>query len=216
MPSIAYGNFNRNIKQVDKLLEIYEEKKSPNRGRKYLDHFTRAALIFLCSTWEVYIEQIAQEVAKIMTCKFESPDELPKEVRKTLSRVVKNSSHELEPIKIAKDWKNYYLKEVEIRTSQINTPKKQIILELFHKYLGFGGDVVHSHVPKLDEINEIVGARGAIAHNVFAEEYLSSNLVKEYYDTIVGTVKEIEIMFWDVLPEITDNKRPWQNTYKNQ
>lgn len=59
-----------------------------------------------------------------------------------------------------------------------------------------------------------ISGRGEIAHNVFAEEYLSKNLVLEYLDTTNKVVKDVEIALWDYLPRITNGKRPWQNTYK--
>lgn len=44
---------------------------------------------------------------------------------------------------------------------------------------------------------------------------LSKNLVLEYLDTINAIVVQVERALWEYLPEITDGKRPWQNTYNN-
>lgn len=212
MPSNAYKNFNKNIKQVDKLLEAYDTIKEPTRGRKHLDHFTRAALIFMCSAWEVYVEEISRESVDKIVDAISSPDKLPLIVQKTLSRKVKEKKNEIEPIEFAKDWKGYYKKSISEFTDRLNTPKNQQVTEIFNKYLGMKD--VKDSIPALGNINEIVKTRGEIAHNVFAEEYLSKNLVLEYLDTTNKVVKDVEIALWDYLPIITNGKRPWQNTYK--
>ncbi len=90
MPSKAYYNFTKNIKQVDKLLEAYDTINPHTRGRKYLDHFTRAALIFLCSSWEVYVEEVSRESVDIIISRIDNPKELPKPVKQKLSGEVKN------------------------------------------------------------------------------------------------------------------------------
>ncbi len=213
MPSVAYTTFKKNVKQVDKLLLAFKEMRPPTRGRKHLDHFTRAALIFLCSSWEVYVEQIALESGKIISGRINNPNNLPLVVKKTLSDIVKKSTHELEPINISKDWKTYYYEQIYKYISKLNTPKNDKVTELLNKYLGISGDVIKAKVTLLPQINKIVQTRGEIAHNIYAEEYLKKELVDEYYDIIKRVVKQMELLLWDYIPQITNDKRPWQNTY---
>lgn len=85
MPSKAYETYKSNLKQVDRLLIAFVEMRTPTRGRKHLDHFTRVALIFLCSSWEVYIEQVSNEAGSILAKKLDKPEELPDTVKKNLS-----------------------------------------------------------------------------------------------------------------------------------
>ena len=49
MPSKAYMRFQKNSVQVEKFKEAYEEAlhKDRRRGKRSLDHFTRAAIMFL-------------------------------------------------------------------------------------------------------------------------------------------------------------------------
>lgn len=70
MPSQAYTTFKANLKQVDKLLDAFVTMRTPTPGRKHLDHFTRSALLFLCSSWEVYIEQVANEAGGVIAKKI--------------------------------------------------------------------------------------------------------------------------------------------------
>lgn len=213
MPSKAYGTFKSNLKQVDRLLEAFVDMRTPTKGRKFLDHFTRAALIFLCSSWEVYIEQVSNESGKIIAKKLNMPEELPKIVKKTISKKVKDSKNELSPFEFANDWREYYCSQIADYTSRLNTPKKDKVMELFNKYLGISGEKIISDVPSLGSINKIVSERGSIAHNIYVDEYLKKETVDKYYKIITQLVEEIEIMLWNYIPDITDGKRPWQNTY---
>lgn len=214
MPSKAFGVFNRNVKQVDKLIDAYNSLKTPQRGRKYLDHLTRSALVFLCSSWEVYLEQITVECCEIIARRLNSPKDLPEQVRKSISSAIKNAKHDLEPVTFAMDWKKYYCDYAKKYIEKLNTPKKGQVLEIFEKYLGANIPQFKLDVPTLDKINDIVSLRGEIAHNIFAEEYLKVETVIADKDTIMRLVKEIEIFLWGYLPGITNGKRPWQNTYR--
>lgn len=213
MPSKAYKVFNNNLKQVDRLLKAFVEMRPPTRGRKFLDHFTRAALIFLCSSWEVYIEQVANESGIIISKKLNKPADLPDTVKKNISTIVKSSNHELSPINFADDWKEFYCNQIRTYIAKLNTPKKDKVMELFNKYIGISGEKINAEVPSLNKINKIVTDRGSIAHNVYVDEYLKKETVDSYYQIVEQLVKEIEIMLWNYIPGVTDGKRPWQNTY---
>lgn len=210
MPSNAYNEFWKNHRQVDKFLEAYDFHNANKKGRKSLDHFTRAALVFLCSAFEVYIEQITIEVSKIVIKSRKTPGELPKKIQKKISNYVKNNKDENEPIYFANDWKQYYQDLVKTQTKSLNTPKQNKITELFEHYLGIDAKIVNDKV-MLSEIDEIIALRGEIAHNVVAKQYLKKQSVIEHNDIICKVVKDIDRLFYD---ELADDlgKRPWQNT----
>lgn len=63
--------------------EIQEEEK------RALIILTRAGLIFLCSSFEVYVESITYETGNFITRKIYQPKKLPMEARKTISDAVK-------------------------------------------------------------------------------------------------------------------------------
>jgi hypothetical protein len=215
MPSKAFSVFKKNLRQTDKLLANFNGLRPPTRGRKHYDHLTRAALLFLCSTWEVYIEEVSKEVCEILSSRLSSPDELPVSIQKKLSSKVKNASHELEPITLAKDWKRYYASTVCAYTDRLNTPKKDRVLNILLDYFGVDEQIALVKIPSLEFIDAIVSVRGEIAHNIYTGEYFSSATVVGHKETIIKLVVEIEEFFWDYIPSIsTSNKaRPWQNTY---
>lgn len=100
VPSSAYSTFKANVEQVDRLLDAYDKTKGTDRGKRGLDHFTRAALLFLCSSWEVYIEQVTNEAGKIITERISQPSQLPNPVKKKSASIIKNASNLLTPLRL--------------------------------------------------------------------------------------------------------------------
>ena len=112
MPSKAYKTFQKNLNQVNKLIETYnhELERNSGRGKKSLDHLTRAGLIFLCSSFEVYVESVIYETGNFITRKIYQPKKLPMEAKKTISDAVKKEKNDISPILFYDDWKEYYRK----------------------------------------------------------------------------------------------------------
>lgn len=217
MPSEAFKTFRSNITQVDLMLKTYDEMKTPQRGKKNLDHLTRAALLFLCSTWEVYVEQVILESGKIIAKNHLIPSKLPKDIQKELARRVKDNKNNLSPIHFADDWKNEYIESITEATSKLNTPKEAQILDLFKRYLGVNLKNLESdnRLSSLKKVDTIIKKRGRIAHKIYSEQYLCKSEVVRYYNIINKLVIEIDEFLWDYLSSISSDKKPWRNTYKN-
>lgn len=129
MPSKAYKTFQKNLNQVNKLIETYnhELERNSGRGKKSLDHLTRAGLIFLCSSFEVYVESVIYETGNFITRKIYQPKKLPMEAKKTISDAVKKEKNDISPILFYDDWKEYYRKLIYYDIKKLNTPKVQNI-----------------------------------------------------------------------------------------
>lgn len=213
MPSKAYGTFLRNYEQVGKMQQAYEEElhKNPRRGRRSIDHFTRAAVMFLCSSFEVYYEMVLEESCKIISKKLNHPSELPKQVRKTIAKHIVSSKNELEVIVFADNWKKYYLDLVKDDIGRLNTPKMNNIKEYVSKYIGFNNIFDESTYP-FAGVDDIIVERGEIAHKVYGSSYVNESKLVEYSDTIRDAVKEIDLILYNEIPKIT-RKKPWNNTY---
>lgn len=213
MPSKAYGTFLRNYEQVGKMQQAYEEElhKNPRRGRRSIDHFTRAAVMFLCSSFEVYYEMVLEESCKIISKKLNHPGELPKQVRKTIAKHIVSSKNELEVIVFADNWKKYYLDLVKDDIGRLNTPKMNNIKEYVSKYIGFNNIFDESTYP-FAGVDDIIVERGEIAHKVYGSSYVNESKLVEYSDTIRDAVKEIDLILYNEIPKIT-RKKPWNNTY---
>lgn len=74
MPSKAYKTFQKNLNQVNKLIETYNHELERNSGRG-----KRALIIwlgldwFLCSSFEVYVESVTYETGNFITRKIYQP-----------------------------------------------------------------------------------------------------------------------------------------------
>lgn len=214
MPSKAYKTFQKNLSQVDRLIETYEHELERNkrRGKKSLDHLTRAGLIFLCSSFEVYIESVVRECGKFITQKVALPKSLPYDVKKNIANSVKKEKNELSPILFYDDWKQYYNNMIYYETKHLNTPKVENIRKLLLGYFGIQANDLDDNVFPFGDLDEIISARGEVAHNIFGEEYLKKVTLLEYRDTIKSCVSEIDNLLYRKIPEITVYK-PWNNTY---
>ena len=213
MSSKAYSKFNRNYVQVEKFKEAYEEAlhKNPRRGKRSLDHFTRAAIMFLCSSFEVYYETVLKESCSIVSKAISHPGDLPKQVKKTIANHIQKSSNELEAIIWADNWKEYYLNLVSSEMDRLNTPKMYNIKSYISKYLGLN-NIFDCNIYPFSGVDDVITERGNIAHNVYGTNYIKEVKMIEYADTIKDAVKEIDLILYNELPKII-KKKPWNNTY---
>lgn len=213
MPSKAYMRFQKNSVQVEKFKEAYEEAlhKDHRRGKRNLDHFTRAAIMFLCSTFEVYFEEVLKESCSIVTKSLNHPGDLPKQVKKTIAKSIKESKNELECITWADNWKEYYINLVNSEMDRLNTPKMCNITRYISKYLGLN-NIFDCNAFPFSGIDDVITERGSIAHKVYGSSYIKEVKLIEYIDTISNAVKEIELTQYKELPKII-HKKPWNNTY---
>lgn len=214
MPSKAYRTFQKNLCQVDRLVETYDHEldRDKKRGKKSLDHLTRAGLIFLCSSFEVYVESVTRECGSFVTKKLHLPKNLPVDVKKNIADTVKKEKNELSPIAFYDDWKQYYNNMIFYETKHLNTPKVENIRKLLRGYFGIQYNEIDDTVFPFDNLDAIISARGDVAHNIFGETYLKKVTLLEYRDTIRFCVYAIDKLLYMKLPEITGYK-PWKDTY---
>ena len=192
MPSKAYKTFQKNLNQVNKLIETYnhELERNSGRGKKSLDHLTRAGLIFLCSSFEVYVESVIYETGNFITRKIYQPKKLPMEAKKTISDAVKKEKNDISPILFYDDWKVYY----DIK--KLNTPKVQNIQQLFKNYFGISENEIDDTAFPFKSLDDIISTRGDVAHNIYSEKYLRKGKLLEYVDTIKACVLEMDKLLY--------------------
>lgn len=199
MPSNAYGKFLKNFEQVNKMRQAYEDElhRNPRRGKRSLDHFTRAAVMFLCSSFEVYYEMVLEESCRIVARELNHPSELPKQVKKTLVNHIRTAStkNELEAIAFADNWKRYYINLVIEDMGRLNTPKMTNIKKYVSKYIGFN-DIFDISTYPFAGVDDIISERGEIAHKVFGSSYVNESILVEYSDTMKDAVKEIDTILY--------------------
>lgn len=214
MPSKAFSAFKDNLQQVNRLLATYDSELNKNhgKGKRGLDHLTRAGLIFLCSAFEVYVESVTRESGKIITDRINVPSKFPLSVQKKIANAVKQEKNELSPILYYDDWKKYYNELILYDTRHLNTPKLNNVMTLFGNYFGIEKSAFDIDNFPLTGVDDIVSIRGDVAHNIFTTSYLKRAKLIEYYDTIKEAAMYLDKMLYDELPKIIERK-PWNKTY---
>ncbi|MES1047223.1 hypothetical protein FOA22_22475 [Heyndrickxia oleronia] len=201
------------MKDIEKIISNYETIKGLGRGRRSLDHLMRSGVMLLAAAWEVYIEEVLYE-SSIFVANNLSPDNLPLDVKKVISReVVKEvKKNELAPLlKIHGDnWKDYYLEIVWRDIEKLNTPKEKNINNLFKTYLGV--DEITSNY-RQSTLDDFISYRGEIAHRMKATEYLKIEIFTSYVKLINHLVEDTDIYLYSYLKGLAA-KTPWNNTYK--
>ena len=66
-----------------------------------LGHITRSGVLMLCAAWELYLEELLIESARVIVDRAASPDDLPEKVQKEIAKTVRDSKHELKPLQLA-------------------------------------------------------------------------------------------------------------------
>lgn len=137
MASKARAAFDKNAKDIKRLIELHENVGGTAPGRRRgLEVLNKSAIVLITAFWEAYCEDIAAEGLEHIVEHAESADALPNELKKIIAKKLKDQPHELEVWKIADDgWRAYlsiHLEELKKqRDRKLNTPKSDRINELF-------------------------------------------------------------------------------------
>ena len=141
MPSQARKRFDENAVDIQRLLELHQEKGGILPGRRRgLEVLNKAAIILITSFWEAYCEDIAAEGLEHLV-KHGRADALPTPIKQMIAKELKADPNELSIWALCGEgWKEILknrLKNLqEQRNRRLNTPKTQNVDELFEKVLG--------------------------------------------------------------------------------
>lgn len=212
MPSSALLKFESNmLVDVDRIIESHGDLNHEGMGRRGLGHITRSGVLMLCAAWELYLEELTSESARFLIDRVTSPDQLPLPVQKEISKVVRDSKHELKPLEMAGDgWATIYQNHVGQSVSALNTPKSTNLDPLLKKLLGVE-EISNCWSAGKREINAFVTARGDIAHRGRDAGYITINRLYEYRGLIVRAALDTDNYMADHLQALNPNGRsPWR------
>jgi len=180
-------------KDVTDLTDVHFRISGGKPGKKSLGFLTRSAVIMLCAAWERFNEDLLLEAIDVINRGIKSPNKLPIEVQKTISKKVTGHRHELKTIEMAGDgWKRLWRGFAEEETERFNTPKQAQLKELFLRYLGvsdFTAFWIPRHVGKIDKFVEI---RGEIAHKGSQAQYVHLRQLQAYIEILRSNAIEID------------------------
>lgn len=165
MPSKALRKFEgAMMKDVNRIIQTHADIQNGAPGNMGLGHLTRSGVLLLCAAWELYIEEVLIESVRANIDRSTTPDGLPTPVKKSISKYVRDSLHDLKPLALAGDgWKTIYLEIAHEAVAGLNTPKNHNIDKLFSTLVGIV-NVSSAWTLGSAAVNDFVEARGDIAH----------------------------------------------------
>lgn len=219
--SKALTALDENLKDVEALLKLHEEKGGDGRGRRHgLEVLNKSGIVLITSCWEAFCEDIAEEGLEFIVTHATTADALPKEIKKILAKELKADQNELAIWRIADDkWRaelRGHLESLkEARNRKLNSPKYQNIDDLFESAIGLTGVsgkwlwakklTAAKARQKLDRYVEL---RGEIAHRGKAKTSVKKLQVVDYLDFIRQAALKTADAVDDHVARVT-GKRPF-------
>lgn len=209
MPSQAQQEFKRNhLGDVDKLIDAHGQLGPDGKGRRALGHFTRSGVLMLCAAWEVYIEDLALEMANKITQHASEPTNLRKSTKKLIVSWVEKDKDEIKSLELSGDgWKHCFLNAVQNEIKSLNTPKTPNVDNLYSNVFGWNSASSNWTVGG-DYITRFVTKRGEIAHKGSDSEYVKKTELEDYVEKISQTITEHDNAAREYLSQI-GIRNPW-------
>lgn len=197
MPSKARASFDKNAKDIEKLLELHNTDigTTPSR-RSGLEVLNKSAIVLLVAFWEAYCEDIAAEALEHIIKNAKNTAALPLPLKKVVAKALKADQHELAIWKISDGgWRTYLMERFDDmkkeRDKKLNTPKTVQIEDLFESAVGiekiseswkWGEDITPKEASK--KLDDLVTLRGAIAHRGSDVKSVKKDDVINYFSFI--------------------------------
>ncbi len=142
MASQARKDFDRNVKDVERLLELHASVGGDAQGRRFdLEVLNKSAIVLITAIWEAYCEDIAAEALEHLVTNVSSGSQLPKDLKKKIANDIKADLNDLAMWGLADaGWQECTRARLasltEERNRRLNTPKPDQIDELFSAAIG--------------------------------------------------------------------------------
>lgn len=182
MEVVAYGSAHRSllddgVPDVERLIDLHVRETGSQRGRRRSDIqvINRSAVVLVCAYWEAFCEDLAAEALHHMAEHAPDGDALPKEIKKTVKKVLLDDNNELAVWRIAGDgWRTVLRDRANLLSDDedrsLNTPKPDLVKDFFLQNVGIRNitEAWKWHKTTVgrarDRLTELVTLRGAIAH----------------------------------------------------
>lgn len=196
MASKARKAFDRNVEDVQRLLEIHADVGGDAKGRRYgLEVLNKSGIVLITAFWEAYCEDIAAEALEHLVDNVSSAANLPKELRKRIAAEVKKDQNDLAAWDLADSgWKGLVRARLasltQERNRRLNTPKAVQIDDLFASAIGLlkvsssWSWKKMSTTKARQKLDNFVSLRGDIAHRGAAAEGVTKAQVTAYLNHV--------------------------------
>jgi hypothetical protein len=213
--------FKDNLREVNRLFKIHEEKTGKRRGRRYgVEVLNKSAVVLVTACWEAFVEDLAAEGFDFLVSRARSPSDLPKGLMQEIARRVRTEKDDRRIWDLAgTGWKKVVLKAhkrdvLKKHIGFFNTPNHSNIDELFRKILDLDSLSSSWRWKKMSvkgtraKLSEYIKTRGAIAHRVSAARSITKSYVNAYAELIVRLAIKSQNRVRSHLHSITD-EYPW-------
>lgn len=192
MASKSRQSFDRNVKDVERLLEIHADVGGDAQGRRFgLEVLNKSAIVLITAIWEAYCEDLAAEALDHLVANVAAGVLLPKELRKKIAADIKADPNELAMWDLADSgWrartKARLASLMAERNRRLNTPKSKHIDELFVASIGLANVSAAWQWQKMSavsaraKLDKFVELRGAIAHRGAAAASVKKSQAVDY------------------------------------
>lgn len=196
MASSARGAFDKNAKDIKRLLAIHADVGGDAKGRRFdLEVLNKSAIVLITAFWEAYCEDIASEALEHLITFAPSGASLPKELKKRIAADLKADTNELAVWDLADSgWKNRVEGRLATITAErnrrLNTPKSNQIDELFSGAIGLVSVSDSWKWPRMSsekartKLDNYVTLRGTIAHRGVGEGAVYKWQVEDYFHLV--------------------------------
>lgn len=197
--------FNENVKDIDHLLEFRKLKASGGSGRQPpgLEVLSKSAIVLITSFWEAYCEDVASEALLHIVDNARSSEDVPKELRKQISKKIKEDPNELSVWDISDEkWRGHLKQRLdrlkEERNRKLNTPKAEFVDKLFEDTIGIKKISSSWYWQKMSadnvrkKLDDYITLRGEIAHRGKASRSVRHGRVTDYRAFIIDLAKRTD------------------------
>jgi len=158
----------------------------------------RAAVVFLITSWEAYIEDITTESLNTIINRLSDPSLLPNHLKKTISTEIKKDHHEHAAWKLAGGaWRQFlsdrWIEMTTKRNRSFNSPTPLEVDELLDQTLGVQNIREKWGTQACTSLKSLVELRGCIVHRGKLPSTISVSNVETWIILIRSLALDVDI-----------------------
>jgi len=169
----------KDVKQLSALHQRLKPGPGPGAPKVGASALNKASIVFICSVWEAYCEDLADEAVTHITSTLTNPGKLSAGTKHSLA------TSGIQPWDLAGDaWRVKLGEHIKVKVEKLNTPKTENIDNLFSTGAGLTGvsrgwKWQNSTPAKARaKLDELVSLRGALAHGQEETAVLKSDVTE--------------------------------------
>ncbi len=212
--SAVFHSFEVNHEHIENLFSIHAKITGgvQGQGRNLTPSLLRASLVFMCASWETFIEDICIKGADILVSEVGDATKIPNGIKAKIASKLKDAKNPLDLWQIAGDgWKNVFKDKVKKlcdgQSGGLNTPNYKNVSGLLDDIFGlklephwrWQGMTSSAAIAKLDLI---VSWRGEIAHgrdpgslNIQMCRDLNNHIERLVSATVEAVDEQLDVLF---------------------